>query len=315
MYPNLILPGAQKSASSTVATILTSHEDIYGGNRKEPHLFTVEERFADISVPYREFYDDYQDQRYVLDASQSYLPLPHVPERIADKLGTDLKFIIVLRQPVARALSGFVHMRVRFNGEVKRNPEDLIPRDIDSMDMEELIEFERVNTRNVIDSGHINPRNPSWDPYLYPFNYFYLGCYARQIENFFKIFPRENFMFLTFEQATRDQDAVRNKLSEFLDLDPEKFAPLEDVWTYKTLKYKKGAPLLLHLKKPLKMLLPRPIIERLKVFEEKSLMEKPDYRFATDTYNKLLKIFLPEIDRAAEITGLNLDHWKKFKSE
>lgn len=40
--PNLVIPGAQKGATSTLVELLKTHPDIHIGELKEPHFFSKE---------------------------------------------------------------------------------------------------------------------------------------------------------------------------------------------------------------------------------------------------------------------------------
>lgn len=306
--PNLFLPGAQKSATTTAVDLLGSHREVYTSARKEPHFFSIDRKFEQGERYYRQCYRGWRGERYVLDGSQCYLPLPPVPERIVRLLGTDLKFIIVLRHPVDRAASAFAHMRIHRGGEMVRAIRDIVPPNLGSLSLDDLLVWEAAEVRRRLACGDIIGRHDTWTEYLFPFNYFQVSAYAWQIENYLKHFPRERFLFLTFEEVTRDQDGVKRKCAAFLDLDSAGFGTKPLRQRRETLQYKLPAlQSLQYLRGPLRCIVPEPIAHRLRQFERRYLVEVPNMKFDDGTCRVLSRLYAPEIDRVAELTGLDLE--------
>jgi hypothetical protein len=311
--PNLFMPGAQKSATTTAAGILASHREICEGTFKEPHFFSIDRRFNQGVSFYNPYYKNWNNERYVLDGSQCYLPIPLVPGRMLKTLGPDLKFIIILRHPVDRAMSAFAHMRIREGGEIVREIHDIVPKNLDGMSLGDLLEFEAGEVRRCLKSGSIIERYDTWTKYEFPFNYFKVSAYSWQIENFLKYFPEDRFLFMRFKDVARDQERTKKQLAEFLDIDPDGFAAEPEMIMNETLQYRVPAlRFIKYLKGPLRHVVPEPIADRLRNVERKYLTEKPVMKFDEHTYRLLCDIFSDEIDRVAEITGLDLKFWKDF---
>ena len=115
---NLFVPGAQKSASTTLFRILAQHPQIYASPKKEPHFFSRESIYeADSALYFQREFADRDVAQYCLDASQSYLEITPTPYRILKVLGNDVRFVIVLRHPVDRAESAFRHFRMKAGGK------------------------------------------------------------------------------------------------------------------------------------------------------------------------------------------------------
>jgi hypothetical protein len=49
------------------------------------------------------------------------------------------------------------------------------------------------------------------------------GYYSKQLERYFEFFPRDQFLFLIFEDAISDHQATIYKLASFLEIDPNGF--------------------------------------------------------------------------------------------
>ena len=137
MLPNLFLVGAMKAGTTSLASALSHHPEIFCCPIKEPNYFArelhengVHKRFPstrhfDIAAyleegvlpqkhyAYVERQDDYmalfreaRGEKYLLDASTSYLSSPVAAELIAT-MSPDAKIVIVTREKSSRAWSEF----------------------------------------------------------------------------------------------------------------------------------------------------------------------------------------------------------------
>ena len=116
--PNLFIVGAQKAGSSSLFELLTAHPLLMKGIHKEPHFF-------DNDKEYPKGVDYYKSTFFPISKSggnpkERFIdgtPMLHkeyVWRRIADGLDpyvqlSYLKFIVILREPVARDFSWFSH--------------------------------------------------------------------------------------------------------------------------------------------------------------------------------------------------------------
>jgi hypothetical protein len=122
--PNLFLIGAMKSGTSFLRKLLNAHPDIFMCEPDEPsyfldpwHLRTVypemwERGFWRDEERYLELFRAGGDTPILGEASTSYTkaPLaPGAPERIA-AFNPEARFIYLIRDPVARAISHYWHM-------------------------------------------------------------------------------------------------------------------------------------------------------------------------------------------------------------
>lgn len=107
--PNLIVIGAQKSASTFVQELLGCHPDIYVVPGEVP--FFEEEAFAtsDLDRLYTLFSSPRaRAAKFRVIKRPNYLASPVVPHRVQSVV-PDARLIAVLREPVARALSAYFH--------------------------------------------------------------------------------------------------------------------------------------------------------------------------------------------------------------
>lgn len=114
--PNLIIIGVHKSGTTSLYTYLTAHPEVYGPGKKEIHYFTplrYSKPIADISE-YESHYRDADGEKYMLDASPSYV---YGGKTIIDKMREVLpehKVIVVLRNPADRFLSYYNFLKAKF---------------------------------------------------------------------------------------------------------------------------------------------------------------------------------------------------------
>lgn len=120
--PNLLLVGAQKSGTSHVHQVLSQSPEILGSEPKELNFFNQQDySCADKLAGYQAHFPC-GEQRYYLESTPHYFRLPitapdysgpvtrDVAAAIADTLAVDdRRLLVVLRNPVERALSATVH--------------------------------------------------------------------------------------------------------------------------------------------------------------------------------------------------------------
>lgn len=134
MLPNFLVIGAGKSGTTSLYHYLRQHPDVYMSPVKEPLFFAAEG--GKISYPgpdgrtmsratnpgavtniedYRALFADVSGEKAVGEASPQYLYAPEAPGRIK-RYVPEAKLVAVLRNPVERAYSAFLH-RTRLGRE------------------------------------------------------------------------------------------------------------------------------------------------------------------------------------------------------
>ncbi|CAN5777876.1 hypothetical protein BH23CHL7_BH23CHL7_06450 [soil metagenome] len=73
--PNLFIPGAPRSGTTTLYTLLSGHPDIAMSPQKEPHILCCPDRSLD---DYRLLFPDGAQRRYRGEVSTMYMVLPAV---------------------------------------------------------------------------------------------------------------------------------------------------------------------------------------------------------------------------------------------
>jgi len=310
--PNLLIAGFPKCATTTLSKILSSHSSIYIGTRKEPHFFSKDSRFFEGVNEYSKFYSGHSKEKYILDGSQTNLQLHYTAKRIKETLGDGVKTIIAVRHPIDRLVSQYNHAKYIDNIEHRRL-KDLVPKEINNYKtLSQLLEYEREEVFSLLNKGALKSPNSTWGENGFPFLYFNDSAYSIHIKNYLRHYNVEDILFLTFEEISSGGQNLTSKLSEFLDIDVDRYS-LDMDHSNNTLKYRvdvleKMSP----IKNVLRKVLPSQILNALKSMQNKLLMEKPKDFIPAEHYEALFSLYDNDIDETEKITSLNLSKWRRL---
>jgi hypothetical protein len=193
MLPNFICPGAARSATTTLYYLLIQHPQIYLPQIKETRFFAID---YDKGLPWYEshYYSKTSDEVAIGDISPAYLVHEKCPERIYNSLGSDVKFIFMLRNPAKRSISHF-QMLTRMQ--------------IEDLPMDEAF---KAGPRREKSLKHFR--------HEYGFQYLKESCYSQHIERYLQYFPKSNMKFVVFEEFARDVEQQLADISSFLGVQP-----------------------------------------------------------------------------------------------
>ena len=120
--PNLFIVGAAKSGTTSLHNYLNQHPDVFMCTPKEPH-FLINNEIGKDRIPigicseneYLDLFLEGRGEKYRGESSVMYLMFPEIViPKINQQFGEECKIIIMLRNPIERAYSGFQHVR-RYN--------------------------------------------------------------------------------------------------------------------------------------------------------------------------------------------------------
>ena len=195
--PNFMCLGAAKSGTTTLYDILRQHPDIYIPSFKEPHFFDIPENFRNGLKWYEETYFKKAKKKIVADFTPSYFFDEYSPKRIFDSLGSDIKFLVIIRNPVDRAYSHYLHS--------KRDCHEI-------EDFEESLKLEPSRLKQYADQS-------DYLSYL-RHSYIHQSLYAQMLERYLRYFSLDNFLFISFEDEFLERrDLVIKRILEFLEVD------------------------------------------------------------------------------------------------
>lgn len=201
ILPNLFIPGAAKSATSTLHDLLNQHPDIYMSPVKEPHFFTNNKRFHDADR-YKSLFAESENFKYRGESSTGYLAFEEASYKIMETIGSEVKFIIILRNPIDRAFSHYNW--VKSKGREMKSFKKAFLHDIDK----------ELDSNNHLGFGYKN--------------YYKFGLYGEQLERYYNLFHKENILVITNEALRNNALTTLNQCFNFLELPSlEKIVELE----------------------------------------------------------------------------------------
>jgi hypothetical protein len=120
LLPNILVIGAAKSGTTSLAPYLPGHPQAYMP-RFEPHYFTAERRWKLGQAWYENLFKEAGSAVAVAEKSASYSRYPlyqGVPDRIA-ALVPDIRIVYLVRHPLQRMRSEYLHRLL--NGKESRS--------------------------------------------------------------------------------------------------------------------------------------------------------------------------------------------------
>lgn len=112
-FPDFMIVGGQKAGTTALYEYLSKHPQIQPTKEKELHYFNCEARYRLGVEFYRSLFRSSSDAKLAFDASAGYLCNAQAPARIYAH-NPEVKIIILLRDPVERAYSGWNMYRKRY---------------------------------------------------------------------------------------------------------------------------------------------------------------------------------------------------------
>ena len=115
MKTDVIILGAQKCGTTTLFEILNQHPALAGSSPKEPHFFSDNPDWRDRLPEYEALFPDSAD-KLRFEGSTTYTFFPHRNLTLWDDLheyNPDLKFLYLVRRPLARITSAYMHLYER----------------------------------------------------------------------------------------------------------------------------------------------------------------------------------------------------------
>ena len=103
--PNVLCIGAAKSGTTTLYDLLSKHPDLYVPSFKEPHYFDLSSNYRNgIEWYNRLYFNGVKQEQVIMDFTPSYLYEKKSPELIFKSLGKEVRFLVLLRNPVDRLI-------------------------------------------------------------------------------------------------------------------------------------------------------------------------------------------------------------------
>ncbi|MBU3820654.1 sulfotransferase [Flavobacteriaceae bacterium XHP0103] len=282
--------GSQKAGTTTLHEILAQNNKIALPFDKETHFFSQEKNYEQgMETYFKKFFNESELSacKIIGEIDPSYSYFKDTPKRIFNSFGSDVKFIMILRDPVKRAYSHYLMSKRR------------------GYEKETFLNAINSESKRIYeDFGNIH------------YSYIQRGYYSKQIKKYFHYFNKENFLFVRFEEDfIKNLEVTIDKINSFLGLEhfdytyqkksnpatEPKFSLLRDA-IYKQNKFKYVAGLFL------KPQTKKKIIDNINKWNFKEInnteLKNEDLSFIFNSF------FKEEVEYLEEMLDLDLTLWK-----
>ncbi|XP_072549693.1 heparan sulfate glucosamine 3-O-sulfotransferase 6-like [Salminus brasiliensis] len=181
-FPQAIIIGVKKGGTRALLEFLRVHPDVRALGA-EPHFF---DRFYERGLEwYRNLMPRTLDGQITMEKTPSYFVTKETPSRLC-AMNCDTKLIVVVRDPVTRAVSDYTQTLTKTPG---------------------LPSFQNLAFKNST-SGTVDA---SWSAVR-------IGLYAQHLENWLRHFPLSSFLFVSGERLVSDPAGEVGRVQDFLGL-------------------------------------------------------------------------------------------------
>ena len=188
--PNLFIPGAAKSGTTTLHELLNLHPEISMSKVKEPVFWNNKKFEKYIEQDWLNYKKLFVEKSKICgESTTSYMYYNSFIENINKNYKKSPKFIFILRNPIDRYNSHFWWMKGL--GLEKNKIKNVL-------NIESQINFEEYD--------------------YYPKNYFQFGLYSKWIQRFIDNFGLENIKVITLEKLISNRLNTINSCFDFLGL-------------------------------------------------------------------------------------------------
>lgn len=214
---NFIILGVQKGGTTAAYHYLNQHPNLVGANNKETGFFSMDKKYKRGINYYHSFFKKRILRKTVYyEANPIYFYYHFVPKRLF-KYNPDIKFILLLRDPVKRAYSQWNMYRLLRKGDrnaiikkfaIEAN-EDYKHRLINILTMPEYPSFDEV-VKSEINDFNANIFS-KW-------SILEMGIYVEQLERYLNYYSLDRFYIVESEEFKKEKVEVLNKFCDFLEI-------------------------------------------------------------------------------------------------
>ena len=199
--PEVVILGAPKSGTTSLAAYLAGHPSVWLHPLKELHFF--DNHWSLGEVWYRSQFPPLRSPGLLrLEATPDYLQHPQAPQRM-HTLMPETRLIVLLREPLDRALSWIRHMRSLIG----------LQGDSEMLLREEAEQLEAMTAEQLAELGWFRPNALSG------------SLYDQQLRRWLAVWPASQLLLLRFENLAMHPEVVLRRCLAFLDLDIEGLPP------------------------------------------------------------------------------------------
>lgn len=210
--------GAQRAGTTSLYKFLDLLPSFCGSYDKEVGYFSLDANYTKGMDWYHQQFESCVRRQLKFEATPEYLYYPYVPERIK-KYKSDMKFIVLLRDPVDRCYSAWkLFKNIHKHDKVSRQRIIEYSKDTKNDALAKLMsgeDFPHFATVVKEDLDRYYTNSESLEP-----SFVRRGLYQQQISHWLKFFDRSQFLFLEIRDLNQPEELLR-KLQDFLEVDLE----------------------------------------------------------------------------------------------
>lgn len=291
-FPNFLIIGAGKAGTTSLFYYLRQHPEVFMPPTKEIRFFVDDEIYLQGIKKYTAIHFK-NAEKYPLrgEATPTYFHfpvkvIPRIKEIYRDK---PPKFIVVLRDPVSRAYSHYLHM---------------YRTAVETESFQKALEYEQERIQ----------KDPAgW------WGYFSDGLYAALISTWIEAFPHERFHFLLTEDLSSNPQKALADIFRFLGVVPEEEI---DYLSRKNIAGRARSVAFMQflnepslLKSFFKAVFPPHTRTRIKVKLRALNLDRRGQKVTLDShFDRLLRQrYRSDIENLEKLINRDLSHWKKGK--
>lgn len=300
--PNLFVPGAAKSGTSSLHDLLNLHPEISMSKNKEPHYLSlkkIKENTSEETSNYLSLFDQKKAYKYYGESSTGYFYFSLFIQNLNSLKDHNPKFIFILRNPIDRTYSHYCYLK-------SLGSEDEPFKDA------------------VLKNHQKDPQPEDLLPELIVKNYFQYSLYGKWLSRFYKSFDKNQIKIILFEDFKENQLQTLNECFDFLNL--SRLDKIPDVKSNETVKtkfpktYRKLRILTLtknRYRDVIKLFFPKKFRRKYtkKVSEIFLNYTKTNERYPKLTPEQrewLFQLFKDDVALLKKITGFELKKWGDF---
>lgn len=201
-----LIAGVQKGGTTTLDYYLRQHPEVCMANRKEVHFFDNEKLFADNKPPdYNFYHSSFQPentQQLIGESTPIYSYWRPSAKRIFD-YNPQMKFILLLRNPIARAYSHWNKETINFHSYA---------------DQKEAVETLSFYDAILTEEQRCKSAAPLQHRY---YSYIDRGFYTQQLNRLLRFFPRQQLLILKSEWLWNSPEQTLDEVYSFLGISPQ----------------------------------------------------------------------------------------------
>ena len=287
MKVDFFIVGAPKSGTTSLYNYLDQHKSITMSSVKEPNYFSCIE-IEDQKLYYKTKQIPTLDKYHALfnfkngsclfgEASVSYLYYKDIASRIKN-YNEDAKIIIILRDPVERAVSHY--------------------------NMDKRLGFVKTDLKSILDDVSLK------NHMLFYQQYIQLGFYYLQVKRYIDVFGKENVCVMKYDDLNNDNKEFTNKILGFLDLDVDNKIDFDTPYN----SYKSSSNQLVNMlysvsfvRKIISLFFPNSILKAI----NKSFFNKQETKISEEIEMKLYDLFHEDILLLEQMLEIDLNSWKR----